>query len=52
MVLIWALRLLPGSQPALRADWIVIPAIAALKGDHPRDEKRDAEKGEEDLMGI
>src|ERR1700728_4701445 len=41
--------LLPGSQPAMRAAGTVIPAIAALTGDHPPGDKRDDEKGEEDL---
>src|SRR5580692_499175 len=43
------LRLLPGSQPAVRTAGTVIPAIAALTGDHPPGDKRDEEKGEEDL---
>src|SRR5271169_2872628 len=43
------LRLLPGSQPAIRAARTIIPAIAALTGDHPPGDKRDDEKGEEDF---
>src|SRR5438445_459661 len=42
-------RLLPGSQPAMRAAGTVIPAIAALTGDHPPGEKPDDENGEKDF---